>query len=268
MMSYRSVSQRFLGPDSDAVFHAIRVGIVGLSGGGSHVVQQLAHLGVLHFTVADHDLIEEKNLNRLVGATAADVAANMPKTSIAERVIKNVNPTAEVITCLCRWQQAVHHLRACDIVFGCVDSFKERSELEGFCRRFLMPYIDIGMDIHKSSQGFRMGGQVVLSSPGGPCLRCFGILSERRLAEEARQYGQGGSAPQVVWPNGVLASIGVGLFVQLVTSWHDEPVATYCAEFDGNTHVVEASRMAYASELRCQHFPGTEVGDPFFDRGG
>lgn len=267
MNASRFSSQSFLGDHSEAVLADVHVGIVGLSGGGSHIVQQLAHLGVSNFTVIDHDRIELKNLNRLVGATAADVAQNALKTDIARRVIHGVNPQAQVACCPSLWQQALPQLRACDIVFGCVDSFKERNELERFCRRFLIHYIDVGMDIHPGLKGFSMGGQVVLSSPGGPCLRCLGILTDARLSEEARRYGQQVSAPQVVWPNGVLASLAVGLFVQLVCPWHDAPVATYCAEFDGNRHLVEGSRMAYADQLRCQHFPENEVGDQFFTQG-
>lgn len=263
----RFSSQSFLGEHSEAVLANIQVGIVGLSGGGSHVVQQLAHLGVANFTVVDHDRIEAKNLNRLVGATAQDVANKALKTEISQRVILGVNPQAQVTCCPCRWQDALASLRSCDVVFGCVDSFSERSELERFCRRFLIPYIDLGMDIHRSTSGYSMGGQAMLSSPGEPCLRCFGILTEARLGEEARRYGQQASPPQVVWSNGVLASLAVGLFVQLVCPWHDAPVSTYCVEFDGNRHLVEANRMAYANQLRCLHFPADEVGDPFYSRG-
>ena len=267
MTSARFTSQSFLGQDSEAILQNVHVGIVGLSGGGSHLVQQLVHLGVLHFTVIDFDHIEEKNLNRLVGATLDDVKCSALKTTISERIIKGVAPNATVISRPYHWQEILPDLRECDVIFGCVDSYKERDELERFCRRFLIPYIDLGMDIHPVGDRFSIGGQVVLSSPGGPCLWCFGILTQERLQEEAHRYGQKTSAPQVVWTNGVLASVAVGLFVQLVCPWHDAPTATHCAEYDGNRHLVEASRMRYASQLRCSHFPENAVGDPFFSRG-
>ena len=265
-MTGRFASQSFLGSDSDATFDGTTVGVVGLSGGGSHVVQQLAHLGVGHFAVVDHDRIEAKNLNRLVGATAEDVAVNRLKTEIAERVIRGVNPQAHVVARATRWQAAMQDLRECDVLFGCVDSYKERAQLERFARRFLIPYIDLGMDIHPAGAGFSMSGQVVLSSPGGPCLWCLGILTEARLAEEAKNYDGAGSRPQVVWPNGVLASLGIGLFVQLVCPWHEASQLTACCEFDGNRHRVETSRMEYADELCCRHFAADEVGDQFFTR--
>jgi tRNA A37 threonylcarbamoyladenosine dehydratase len=70
-MNPQLVSQSFLGRDSDAVLAGVTAGIVGLSGGGSHVVQQLAHVGIGGFVPVDHDIIEHKNLNRLVGGTMA-----------------------------------------------------------------------------------------------------------------------------------------------------------------------------------------------------
>jgi molybdopterin-synthase adenylyltransferase len=129
-MSDRLASQSFLGPESDAILAAIEVGVVGLGGGGSHVVQQLAHLGVGNFVPVDDDIIEERNLNRLVGGTAADARAGASKTAIAERVIKGVNPAARVTSCQMKWQEAAKTLRRCDVIFGCVDSYRERDELE------------------------------------------------------------------------------------------------------------------------------------------
>jgi hypothetical protein len=43
-MDPRLASQSFLGPESDTILAAIEVGIVGLCGGGSHLVHQLPHL--------------------------------------------------------------------------------------------------------------------------------------------------------------------------------------------------------------------------------
>jgi ThiF family len=58
------------------------VGLAGLGGGGSHIVQQLAHIGFQRFVVYDGDVVEESNLNRLVGATSIDVPAETPKLYI------------------------------------------------------------------------------------------------------------------------------------------------------------------------------------------
>lgn len=59
--------QSFLGADSDARLDAATLGLVGLSGRNSHVVQQLAHLGIINFVLLDDDFITLTNFNRLVG---------------------------------------------------------------------------------------------------------------------------------------------------------------------------------------------------------
>jgi hypothetical protein len=266
-MDTRLVSQSFLGPESDATLAGIEVGIAGLCGGGSHLVQQLPLVGVSKFVLADPDIAEDRNRNRLLGSTPADVQAARAKTAIAERVIRGINPNAEITVCQSRWQDAIESLRRCDVIFGCVDSYRERDDLERFCRRFLIPYIDLGMDVHEAPDGYSISGQVVLSSPGGPCLRCLGILNEKRLKQEAGRYGKAGSRPQVVWPNGVLASVAVGLLVQLICPWHGSPQLAACCEFDGNRHRVETNRLDCATDLQCAHFPPDELGDHFFARG-
>ena len=259
--------QSFLGPDSDAIFGSIIVGVVGLGGGGSHVVQQLAHLGVRHFVIADPDVVEDSNLNRLVGATRRDAAKQMPKVRVAERVIRGLTARPSIVKIQDPWQANAIELRACHFLFGCVDSFSERNQLEQFSRRFLIPYVDLGMDVHAVGGKFVIGGQVVLSTPGEQCLWCMGILDKESIAAEARRYGDAGGRPQVVWPNGVLASIAVGLLVQMVAPWHDHPISTAYLEYDGNSHTVKVSnRLAALRGRPCPHFQPADRGDAFFGR--
>ena len=61
--------QSFLGATSEQKLAGLTMGLVGLGGGGSHVAQQLAHLGIGRFVLVDPDVVEETNLNRLVGGT-------------------------------------------------------------------------------------------------------------------------------------------------------------------------------------------------------
>jgi hypothetical protein len=259
--------QSFLGPDSDAIFSSVRVGVVGLGGGGSHLVQQLAHLGVRHFVIADPDIVEDHNLNRLVGATRRDAARRLHKVHVAERMIRGLTVRPSVVKIQDAWQAGAIELRACHCLFGCVDSFSERNQLERFSRRFLIPYIDIGMDVHALGTKFVIGGQVTLSTPGEHCLWCMGILDEKSIVEEARRYGAAGVRPQVVWPNGVLASIAVGLFVQMMTPWHDHAISTAYLEYDGNSHTVQVSnRLGALAGRPCVQFQPEDRGDAFFGR--
>ena len=258
--------QSFLGEKSDLVLRRSRVAIVGLGGGGSHIAQQLGHLGVGEFVLIDPDIVEDTNLNRLVGATQQDVANRASKVSVAERVIGGVNPSAQIWTGTSQWQMCAAALRSCDVIFGCVDSISEREQLETAARRYVIPYLDLGMDVHWVEDGFVVGGQVALSMPEGPCLRCMGIVDDRSLALEAQMYGAAGGRPQVVWPNGVLAALAVGLFVQLITPWGKIQDLPILLEYDGNAQtVLPSNKLAYLKERLCKHFADlSSVGDPFW----
>lgn len=258
--------QSFLGADSDAVLANTTIGIVGLGGGGSHIAQQLAHVGIGTFVLIDPDIIEDTNLNRLVGGTWADVAHKTDKVEIAKRLILGVRPGAQIHTVRADWQTATDTLKLCDVVIGGLDSVRAKDELDAFCRRFLIQYIDQGMDVHGEPGQHLISGQVVLSSPGRPCLRCFGIVTEDALVQEGRNYRAAGSKPQVVWPNGVLASTAVGLVIQLISPWFATPVETAYLEYDGNTGVVNPSyRLKHVANRTCPHYPPNERGDPMFD---
>lgn len=258
--------QSFLGADSEGRLADLTVGIVGLGGGGSHVAQQLAHVGVGGFVLLDDDRIDETNLNRLVGATRADVEAAALKIDITSRVIRAVNPQSRVTAAPKKWQEEIGALRTCDVVFGCIDNVRGKDELEDFCRRLLLPYIDQGMDVHAVGVGHLVAGQVVLSLPGAPCLRCLGVVTAEALTDEARNYGAAGGKPQVVWPNGVLASSAVGLFMQLVTPWHVSGDAGECLEYDGNLQTIERSeRFRRLRGRPCPHRSADSLGDPAFD---
>lgn len=260
--------QNFLGPDSTKVLHALNVGFIGIGGGGSHEVQQMAHVGIGGYVLVDPDTIDWTNTNRLVCGTLGDVECKRPKVKIAERIIRGLQPDARIKVVEGRWETALEELKGCDIIFGAVDSYVARDQIERFCRRFLIPYIDIGMDVLAlgADRGYLVSGQVILSSPGRPCLWCCGFLDEEKLRKEAAQYGGAGGRPQVVWPNGVLASTAVGLLVQLVCPWHSMTTDFTYLVYDSNRGTVTPSPWVAALQNKvCPHFPTTEVGDPGFD---
>jgi hypothetical protein len=265
-MKERFKRQSFLGPDSDKVLTNCAVGLVGLGGGGSHVAQQLAHLGLGKFLLIDPDRVEETNLNRLVGGSAKDAAKHSRKTLVARRLIRTINPGADIEPVKKKWQDCHQLLRGCDAIFGSVDTYRDRYELEITARRYLIPYIDIGMDVHSDGDQFSVSGQVILSMPGALCMRCLGFLREELLAREAENYGAAGARPQVIWANGALASAAVALFTQLFTPWRRGGVSTPYLEYDGNTQtIVSSNRFECMKGKQCQHFLGfRDLGDPFW----
>lgn len=257
--------QSFLGYDSQFIFENIRVGIIGYGGGGSHIGIQLAHLGIGRLTIFDDDVVEDTNLNRLVGAWASDGERKVLKTEVARRVISNASPTANLNLINKRWQDAPEELQACDVIIGCVDSYLERQQAEAECRRYLIPYIDIGMDVYKiEGNPHAIVGQVILSMPGMPCLTCLGFLNEQKLAKEAAKYGNIGGRPQVVWPNGVLASTAVGMLVNLVTNWTKKERVPRYLMYDGNTGLIQEHPRSQFAPCECNHYLLENIGSPVF----
>ena len=265
-MKERYKRQSFLGPDSERILRGTIAAIIGLGGGGSHIAQQLAHLGVGNFVAIDPDKVEESNLNRLVGATYRDAKKATRKTAVAKRMIASINPEARITPVKTHWQKAHEILRGCDVIFGCLDSYRERAELEVAARRYLVPYVDIGMDVHQIGNAFSVSGQVILSMPGELCMRCMGFIRDDLLAREAEKYGAAGGRPQVVWTNGILASAAVGLFTQLFTPWQGLIAPCPYLELDADTLTLRPSnRLQHLSGSKCPHFADRSgTGDPFW----
>jgi len=263
-MSDRYQRQSFLGAGSQEKIERAKVGVVGIGGGGSHIVQQLAHIGFQDYVLYDPQTVEDTNLNRLVGAKVTDIGKE--KRMVAKRLIKGLQTKARILTIADRWQNVSEPLMFCDLVFGCLDTFQDRDEIETFCRRHLILYIDIGMDIHEAEKDPpRMAGQVILSAPGAPCMKCLGFITPERLANEAAKYGAAGPHPQVVWPNGVLASSAVGLAVNALTTWTAKVSAPAYLSYDGNLGLVGIHPKAeYMDSTICEHYPLGKVGAPIF----
>jgi hypothetical protein len=258
--------QSFLGINSEAVMTTVQVAVVGLCGGGSHVTQQLGHIGFRHLHLVDHDHADDTNINRMVGLTAADVTSKAAKTEIIARNLRAVNPRARPQLHACRWQECQKTLKSCAAIFGCVDSYAEREQLERFCRRYNIIYIDVGMDVFGEEDAYFISGQAIMSLPKHACMRCMGFLTEELLAKEAAQYGKAGGKPQVVWPNGTLASAAVGLLMGTITPWNAALMPPLYLEYDGNRSTLTPSRrLQYINEESCPHFQDiTSLGDVFW----
>lgn len=256
--------QSFLGESSQEIFENTIVGVVGLGGGGSHIVQQLAHIGFKRYELYDPDIVDESNLNRMVGAKVDNAAKKVSKLSVAKYMIRSLQPGAEIKGHQSNWQDAAESLKRCQLVFGCVDSFIGRDQLEQFTRRYLIAYVDIGMDVVIGSDGHPvMGGQVIASLPGLACMRCMNFITDERLQREAEKYGDAGSRPQVIWSNGVLASSAIGIGVDLLTDWTQQLRGPVYLEYDGNKGTIKNRSIEYKSKV-CAHYGNAQVGEPIF----
>jgi hypothetical protein len=95
-------------------------------------------------------------------------------------------------------------------------------------------------------------------------MRCCGLITQEDLASEKPAYGDAGIAPQVVWPNGILASSAVGLLVDLGTDWTKEQPGLVYLRYDGNNGTLFTDlRIAQLRKIVCSHYPLDAIGEVF-----
>jgi molybdopterin/thiamine biosynthesis adenylyltransferase len=217
---------RAFGPAGQRALSGLHVGVVGLGGTGSIVVEQLAQLGVLAFTLVDADTLETTNLNRVAGATPRDVGT--AKVEIAQRLIHRAQPLAKVRDVRGDVMRAsvAKDLRDVDVIFGCTDSHGSRAVLQQLAYQYLIPCIDMGTTI-VVAEGVvtHVYGRVQLLAPGHACLTCGGLLDSNEIRRDmmnaferqADPYVQGARtpAPAVMSLNGMVSSLAVTMLLSL-----------------------------------------------------
>lgn len=209
-----------------------RVAVVGLCGGGSHVVQQLAHAGVGTIIGVDHDTCDPTNLHREVGMRRVDGRRQLPKTQLMSRLVRGIDSGATFIGIDARVPapRAVEALTTADVIVGCIDNLHARADLMDIAWRNCIPYVDVGVNI-RSLKGpahaprVFIGGNVYVFIPGGFCAWCCGFITDEKLRAErdgrndpSYFVNKKGEA-QVVSFNAVVAGQAVSEVLQLLTAY-------------------------------------------------
>jgi len=223
---------RFFGKEGQQRLAASHVAVVGIGGLGTHVVQQLALLGVGHLTLIDKEGLDKTNMNRYVGVRHDDPIGT-PKVELGARLVREINPNISIRPLPASFvsDEGFAAIREADYVFGCLDSEGLRLILNEVCAAYAKPYIDLASEIHPGNPP-TYGGRVCVAWDGDGCIVCLGELdlAEAGLdleAPESRRnreaiYGVpqdflGEAGPSVVSINGVVASLGVTEFMLGVT---------------------------------------------------
>lgn len=247
---------------------------MGLSGGGSHVVQQLAHLGVGEIIGIDGERVETSNRGRLIGMTELDALLHRRKTSVMARMVRRINRKVKFMEVPAHLpcQSAIDALKESDIVIGCLDNFHAKADLQELAWRYMIPYIDIGMLIRpdKQSGQITIGGNVLTLIPGGFCQWCNDFLSEAKLKAETggrtRSYFEGGEKQaQVVSFNGTLASQAVTEVLQLLTGFAPTAGEFTVKKFDGLEGTIQ--NWSVKKKLDCSYCQNSLAGgDPVWEQ--
>jgi len=247
---------RMFGDRGQATLGSQKVGVIGVGGAGSLVVEYLARLGVGHLVLIDPDRIDITNLPRVVGARTSDTRPWLthprwpvrlralgerlatPKVTIARRVARQANPAIRV--------DALHddvtndttaeHLLDCDYIFLAADSAQARLVVNAIVHQYLIPGVQIGAKIQLDDRGDVTDVFSVIRPlhPGESCLWCNQLISPTRLQDEAHTPEQrhrqryvtdtAVHAPSVITLNAVAAAHAVNDYL-LATVGLVEPAA-------------------------------------------
>jgi len=136
--------------------NSLVIAVIGCSGTGSLVIEQLARLGVGKLILIDPDVVEEKNLNRIINSTRKDADDKILKVEVLKRTIESMQLSTEVITYsvnICESKSALLAIAEADIVFGCMDGAEGRYLLNKLSTYYIIPYFDVGVRIDADGLG-------------------------------------------------------------------------------------------------------------------
>ena len=175
------------GPANHAQLARLRIGIVGLGSVGSLVAEILARMGCTRVVLIDFDEVQAHNLDRLSGATKADVGRL--KVDIASRQFSLAATAAEIdVECVPYSVAEEKGYRAaldCDVLFSCVDRPRARSILNHLAYAHLIPVIDGGIQVRfKNGEFSGADWQLQTAAPTRPCLDCLGVFNPADVATE------------------------------------------------------------------------------------
>ena len=129
--------------------------VIGCSGTGSPLIEQLARLGFGRLVLVDPDLVEARNLNRIVNAWREHAYLKRPKVEVMARAIAAMGfgTEVEIIQADLATPAAVKVVAECDVLFGCMDGVEGRHLLNRLAAYYVLPYFDIGVRLDADGQG-------------------------------------------------------------------------------------------------------------------
>ena len=235
------------GEGTYAITRRLHVGAVGCSGTGSIIIEQLARNLIGQIDIVDPEIIDHKNLNRILNSTLQDAENQIPKVEILAASIKEMNLGTVVNT----YQtdlvsiEVIKALSQCDVLFGCMDSVDGRHILNKLASYYLIPYIDMGVRIDADGKGGveSINGAIHYIKPGGSSLLSRGVYSQADLEaammkkhtpelyeERAKQgyiRGVRVDQPAVISVNMQIASMAFNEFLARVHHYRIEPNLKY-----------------------------------------
>lgn len=168
----------------------LSVAVIGCSGTGSPVIEQLMRLGVGELVIVDDDHMEERNVNRILNSTMEDVGDERLKVEVMKSAIERAGLGTHVISFPKNlWDpEVIRAVAQCDVVIGCMDSIDGRYLLNVLATFYTQAYFDIGVRLDAVRDGEDRGrirevcGTVHYLQPGRSSLISRGLITMKAVA--------------------------------------------------------------------------------------
>jgi hypothetical protein len=233
--------------------------VIGCSGTGSPVIEQLARLGMGRLVLVDPDRVAERNLNRILNASREDAYLRRPKVEVMARAIAAMGfgTELEIIVDDLATPRAIRAVAECDVVFGCMDGVEGRHLLNRLAGFYLLPYFDLGVKLDADGYGGIDGavGAVHYVRPDGATLQDRKLYSPEQLKaaglrrtdpkayrEQVRAgyiRGVDEDRPAVISINMQIASVAVNEFLARLHPYRLDPNADSAIVRTGFMHGAE-----------------------------
>lgn len=165
-----------------------KIGVVGCSGTGSIIIEQLKRYGLGEFVLVDPDFTDKVNLNRIINSTIKDAENKIPKVEVMKRSIEEAGFQTKVIVFNSHITspEVIKELAECDILFCCVDGVEGRHVLNLISSFYLIPLFDLGVRLDADGKGGidNIFGSIHYVQPGGSSLLSRNQYSIDKLAAE------------------------------------------------------------------------------------
>lgn len=270
-----------------STFKNLRIGIVGCSGTGCHVIEQLMRLQVGELVLVDPDAIEAKNLNRLVGTGKRDIGKS--KVVFYRNYVKRSGLGVKVLSFpfnLYQSDEARRALSTCDVIFGCVDSASGRVLMNQISAFYLIPYIDMGVSLEADGEGgvSYVGAQMDYLIPGKSSLLSRGIVHSEDVMAELEQlfnpalYEQHQrehyirsvqvDRPAVISVNGLIAHLAVLNLIDRFVGYRNEPPNANVRILLHEDAVFRQSEGEFSEDEYLKRYKGRGNHMPFVNMSG
>lgn len=227
--------------------------VIGASGTGSPIIEQLLRLGAGEIVCVDDDAMEERNVNRILNSTMDDVRAQKPKVDVLGDASERTGlPTRFIRINKNLWDpEVVRVVAQCDVLFGCMDSIDGRYLLNAIATYYNIPYFDIGVRLDAVRSGPQKGrirevcGTINYLKPGRSSLMSRGLFDMAAVAaaglrrtdpsafaqqvEDGYIRGIAGHRPAVISVNMLAASLAMNEFLARLHPYREEPNSEFAS---------------------------------------